>query len=375
METPDFSPVAVTFQCGGTLLLALMMAQLGRIFAWRYARRWAFAWTAMFLALASVRIYIATLNAGWWSVYLCGQWAFLVLLYGGCRDLTDRAIDLRRCVWGVPIAVVLAVVLTKTLPTFDALFVVESLVVAGGALLSFIALGKRARRTAGWQMMRVSIALMAILYFAYVPLYLALVSGWDLAFLTYSSLADLLASVLLGFGMVLVTSEEAHRELHDAISALRITRDQLEEKLRVDPLTEALSRHAFNTMPRGTTGVVIMIDLDHLKLINDESGHVAGDHAIRAAANAVRARIRADDLLFRWGGDEFLGVMPAATLEQVRERLAPLANGITLAELPQPLHVSWGAASFGDAMSLEDAIRVADREMYEQRVMARRATA
>ena len=55
---------------------------------------------------------------------------------------------------------------------------------------------------------------------------------------------------------------------------------------------------------------VVMADVDRLKRINDAEGHEAGDEAIRSVANAIRKRIRADDLLFRWGGDEFLVVMP-----------------------------------------------------------------
>ena len=61
-----------------------------------------------------------------------------------------------------------------------------------------------------------------------------------------------------------------------------------------DGLTDALTRHAFHAMPHGMKGVVIMIDVDNLKQINDISGHAAGDAAIRAVANAVRNRIRAE---------------------------------------------------------------------------------
>src|SRR5437764_13617847 len=102
----------------------------------------------------------------------------------------------------------------------------------------------------------------------------------------------------------------------------------MEAKLRIDPLTDALNRHSFYSIQRGLTGVVVVIDIDQLKRINDEAGHPAGDAVIRATANALRGRIRADDLLFRWGGDEFLLIVPGSTLDLVNERLSALDDGL-----------------------------------------------
>jgi diguanylate cyclase (GGDEF)-like protein len=371
MTSADFSPVAVTFQALGTFLLAVMFARLGRNFAWRYARMWAAAWASMFLAIVAVRIYIAAEHRGWWLLYLLAQWVFLVLLHSGCRELLDRkSVEPRYVLYSSPLAIAIAVALTMFAREFNQLFTIEAAIVAFGAIAAFAALGGVQRRTFGWQAMRVALALMAILYISYVPLYAIESRGITLPFLAYSSLADLLASVVLGFSMILIASEAAHRELTDAVSALQAARDQLQIKVNTDPLTTALSRHALNAMPRGMTGVAIMADIDGLKQINDHEGHAAGDAAIRAAANALRTRIRPDDLLFRWGGDEFLVIVPNSSLPTIEARLASLHGGVKRTN-STPLHISWGASEFGEGRSLDDAIRDADAAMYEKRALVR----
>ena len=109
MTTIDFSPVAVSFQAVGTLLLSLMLAQLGRIFAWRYARTWAMSWLAMFIALVAVRTYIYTLDPLTWVAYLIGEWAFLLLLYSGCRELAlGHPFNLRYAAYAIPLALAVA---------------------------------------------------------------------------------------------------------------------------------------------------------------------------------------------------------------------------------------------------------------------------
>jgi diguanylate cyclase (GGDEF)-like protein len=387
MREIDFSPIAVTFQCIGTLLIALMMAQLGRMFAWRYAWRWAFAWTSFFFALIGVRAYITTGATFWWIVYLIGEWSFLVLLYAGCRELSQRgSLSLRPFLYALPAATALAIAIAHFATTFNMLFIGQAALVSIGACVSFVSLGRfeATRRTAGWQIMRLSLAMTTILYAAYVPLFALHSFTLELPFLAYSSLGDLLGSIFLGFGMILITSEEAHAELRGAMTALQGANAQLAAEIRIDPLTEALSRHAFHSLrggddatrrQRAVKGVVAMIDIDHLKQINDHSGHIAGDAVIRAAANAVRAQIRADDLLFRWGGDEFLLVVPGSSCEQVMQRLEALGNGLTCA-LPQSGRVldfslSWGCATFDGEHSLDEALRAADEAMYERRSRAR----
>jgi diguanylate cyclase (GGDEF)-like protein len=382
------SPVAVTVQCVGTLMLSLMMAQLGRMFGWRYARHWAFGWGALSFGLAAVRISIAVGGSLWWLLYLYAEWTFLFLLIAGCRELTDHHDETGRprgLFVALPIMLALGILMVAKSATFNQLFSMQALIVAMGCLVAFFTLGRfdPVRRTAGWQLMRGALALMAVLYLAYIPLYWMAVAGIEMSFLSWSSMADLLSALLLGFGMVLVTSEEAHRELNDTVVALQQVQDELQAKLKIDPLTDALNRHAFHSILHSdsgeeevASGTVIMIDIDHLKKINDEEGHTAGDAAIRATANAVREKIRADDLLFRWGGDEFLLVLPMMTMELVMKRLEPLSQGIRLPEKTfvraGMVQLSWGGAEFGRERSLEHAIAMADAEMYQRRLAMRR---
>lgn len=373
MSSPvlDFSPVAVTFQAIGTLLLALVLGQIARTFGWSYVKRWALAFVAMFCAIVAVRVYIATSQPlPWWLVYILAQWVFLALLFAGCRDLVDNPIPLKLLGYATPMALAAAILIVIAAPEFGVLFMIEAGIVSVVAIFCFVLIGRITPRTVGWQMMRISLAMMAILYAAYIPLYAMARNGITVPYLDSSSLADLLASVLLGFSMVLIAADFAHRELTDAVSALQVARDQLAIKANTDPLTAALSRHAFHAMPREMSGTVVMVDVDHLKRINDREGHAAGDEAIRAVANAIRTRVRADDLLFRWGGDEFLVVMPQLPLDLVTERFADL-DGAIATPSGTTLTVSWGAAAFEHADQLDETISTADRAMYAQKAMER----
>src|SRR5262249_57791607 len=88
------------------------------------------------------------------------------------------------------------------------------------------------------------------------------------------------------------------------------------KRAKIDPLTEAYNRMfldenrpSLSRDPAG--GSIVLIDMDDLKSINDREGHEEGDRAIWTVAAAIKKLIRGDDYVIRWGGDEFLGVLPA----------------------------------------------------------------
>lgn len=112
-----------------------------------------------------------------------------------------------------------------------------------------------------------------------------------------------------------------------------------------------------------------IIDIDNLKPINDLLGHTAGDHAIREVARSLRSLIHADDLLFRWGGDEFLVLLYDVSEDQACARINKLDGSIASiilpgSETPVALLVSYGVASFSALDQIGQAIDRADDAMY-----------
>ncbi|GIW06063.1 MAG: diguanylate cyclase [Dehalococcoidia bacterium] len=154
--------------------------------------------------------------------------------------------------------------------------------------------------------------------------------------------------------------------------------DRLAREALTDPVTGLANRRAFEDMlhrhharavrteqPYG----MVMVDVDTMKAINDQFGHVAGDAALRLVARSLVAATRAGDFVSRVGGDEFVVVLPDADHRGVRlvcERLrrrAPLSldwKGRTI-----PVGFSVGGAAFpADGVSTEALLQRADQALY-----------
>ena len=159
---------------------------------------------------------------------------------------------------------------------------------------------------------------------------------------------------------------------------LTLLNAELELTARVDVLTglpnrrhieEALTGHISATRRHGTPLSVLLIDIDHFKAVNDTHGHLAGDQVLRTVAHSLRNSLRLEDLLGRWGGEEFLAVLPA-TQEQAAvtagERLrAALARApIAIAEGPViQMTVTIGVAAWSDD-TLDGLVERADVALY-----------
>ncbi len=154
---------------------------------------------------------------------------------------------------------------------------------------------------------------------------------------------------------------------------------ELEREAGEDPLTGLKNRRRFEedlrqAMARarreGTTGAMLMLDLDHFKEVNDNHGHPAGDQLIREIAAVLRQRSRASDSLARLGGDEFAVVLPRCSPTEARvvaEAIAASIRGHQPAgEGVEPLTASVGVAIFGDhpRTSISSVVSEADAAMY-----------
>jgi diguanylate cyclase (GGDEF)-like protein len=146
-----------------------------------------------------------------------------------------------------------------------------------------------------------------------------------------------------------------------------------------DPLTDALNRHGVEErLPelvamagrQGTTIFVLFVDIDGLKAANDAHGHEFGDQVISAVADAVRASMRASDLVGRWGGDELivLGIGRPEPVEILSSRIRRHleAGAIDLGRWPGGVSMGLAFAA-ADGLDVDALIARADDDMYARR--------
>jgi len=156
----------------------------------------------------------------------------------------------------------------------------------------------------------------------------------------------------------------------------------LEQLASADLLTSAWNRRHFEEAVEseihrsrryGHPLSLLMLDIDHFKRINDTFGHGVGDQVLREIANCVRSTIRLSDSLTRWGGEEFIVLMPntgissaAVLAERIREQLASHEfSGIG------QVTASLGVAEYVLTASREDWLERADRAMYRAKAAGR----
>jgi diguanylate cyclase len=388
------SALGLVFQAVGIALIAMLSLFLRRTIPRTYLGYWAGAWSWLAFALlalfASFRVPAG--RALLETFYYLGEYLFGLLLWAGCRNFaTNERVQVEDVHKLLP-AALLAVVLPYVPGTFTVRFVVQAAALAGLFAAALFQIHRVPGPVGpGLRVTRTALLLLTLCFAHYVPVYAwSLAARVDLAvtYRTYSSILDLILEVLLAFGMVILTMEDVHGQLENANRDLREAKERLEKLVRVDPLTESLSRHALYSLvgesrreqgvvPEGCVGVA---DIDNLKPLNDSYGHASGDEAIRAVARAIRSVVRADDLVFRWGGDEFLVVLFGVPEDETTRRLAALNGMLTGLKVQGgaasvDVMVSFGVAPFNGSVPLERAIETADTRMYRAKQARKSAAA
>ena len=172
------------------------------------------------------------------------------------------------------------------------------------------------------------------------------------------------------------------------MTAVRKAEDELQRLAHYDPVTELPNRllavdrleHALKRAVRRQGRVALLfVDLDHFKRINDTLGHGVGDELLRAVAQRMRACIRAEDTVARFGGDEFLVLLEEVERSEHVARIAgkilyAIAQPMSLAGTEVAISGSIGISFYpDDGSSREDLIRAADTAMYAAKEMGRQS--
>jgi len=166
-----------------------------------------------------------------------------------------------------------------------------------------------------------------------------------------------------------------------------LAHDRLQRIAALDPLTGAYNRRFGATRLReeynralrtGSPLGLLMVDLDHFKTINDTYGHIVGDRVLDRVAKAIRNAVREGDILVRYGGEEFLVILPGASCEdahQVAERIRHMVQDTIVKDGDQTVCVtaSIGATSFPqtDVEDEEAMLRLADEALYRAKRQGR----
>lgn len=146
-----------------------------------------------------------------------------------------------------------------------------------------------------------------------------------------------------------------------------------DRELYMDALTGAYNRRYYEDQLKSVDMIagVAMIDLDDFKFYNDTYGHNAGDLVLETVVKIIRNNIRKTDVLVRFGGDEFLLVMPDIMESSFKKKLKQIQEAIHIAEVPGYLQLRI-SVSIGGVLSthgtIENAIRKADQYMYQAKI-------
>jgi diguanylate cyclase (GGDEF)-like protein len=195
----------------------------------------------------------------------------------------------------------------------------------------------------------------------------------------------MVAVVLPGISLIAILLGRMRTRLVSQRGELRDALSRIQELATLDALTglpnrrraqEQLDAESARALRANQGFAVALVDLDHFKRLNDRFGHAGGDAVLCRFAAEAREVLRETDTVARWGGEEFLVLMPGAlehdavaALERLRERVA--ATGVPSAAGMMRFTLSAGVASHAPGQALSETVARADRALYRAKAVGR----
>jgi diguanylate cyclase (GGDEF)-like protein len=374
------SNLGLLFQLNAAFLITVFSLVLRRSLKLTALKYWTVAWLGLSFALICLRLAFSYQDLGTllFTYYFLGEYIFGFMLVAGSKSLDGKTKLTARAELLVVPFVFIAIILPLAASDFNEVYPFHALIMSGFFAAAFFAINNVRLDTVGWKLMRLALGFLVVNF----VLNFLLFSGRGTypvttVLLTFSPIVDMVLQTALGCGMVIVLLEKVLSEYRQTNEKLRDAHRRLETIVHTDPLTAAFNRHAFygfvnNNNDGDVSGCVGFLDIDDLKEINDRHGHAAGDAVIRSVVRAIREVIRAEDLIFRWGGDEFFVLMVGMNSEMAERRVSRLEDSLrctSIGNLPEPVDVgvSWGFKDFSAIGELEQAIAEADAAMYRNK--------
>jgi len=186
-----------------------------------------------------------------------------------------------------------------------------------------------------------------------------------------------LISLIVLFNVYIISQKRELNATRKALVQELIFNERLEGLTLIDPLTQLFNRRALDQMlskeivranRQGSNLTLLMIDVDRFKSINERLGPVVGDQYLTETAQLLKATFRGSDMIFRYGGDEFLVVMPETTEDQADRAVRRLSDELERWNLENKLKcehsISWGLASHVVGTSITDILQSVSRKLF-----------
>ncbi len=331
------------------------------------------AWGAASYALAYLLLGLRGQVADWVSVVLANGLlvaTFAFFAEGLCEFQQRRP---RSWLIWTPVGVLLLLFPFLLSHTKIRIAVITLLLVLQCAGLLYL-IASKLRETPGRGSYFVAVGLVLLVVMLVLRLTAIVVGGLDINSITDNQqghagflLASTVIVVLLSLGLLLMTKERADQQ-----NQTLAMQDELTGLSNRRAIEAILAKQQALAQRHGWSLALLLIDIDHFKQINDTHGHLGGDKALRDVAACLGKRLREQDYVGRWGGEEFVVILPDTQEQGAMVLAEELRRGVEQTRFesaegkPMPLTISLGLHVQQPAARLlrEDIIGIADRALY-----------
>ncbi len=368
--------IAVQFSVVTTLLVYFLL--LRKTVRLEEVRLWSAAWFSDAVALGAV-LYSSLYGGGGMPLrltlflYLAGKTAFAVFMVSGARNhvrpgaeprIRPAPLAVLIGVWSISVA---AVARQLVVAQFAQSVMVAVLFAAGG----WIVLRRPRSQVSRWLGWAFVLQSSVFLFYAIAMAPTLIDKPVLFPFLHLTSFMDAWLELILALSCLAAVADRSEDQLRYANRELLDSQDRLSQMVDTDPLTGLANRRALRPfMDRATStgAALIFIDINNFKMINDRFGHPIGDAVLQRLAHLLVEAFRPQDIVMRYGGDEFLVIAPEMVQKSVGPRIERIRSLMGASDNKKPaVSLAVGVTELESGGDPSAAMVRADHLMYHDK--------